>query len=93
MTRLTLKKKAKHYIVAMLSLKVKIISDFPTCLELGVGTKKIYTGAGDRHGFDANPDPDLYRHQHGNSGPNPQHCHCCILNSVQYLSFIKLLLA
>ncbi len=42
----------------MLWLKVKLNFDIPITVKFVVGSAK------DRHRFDANPDPDLDRHQH-----------------------------
>ncbi len=55
-------RKIKHFKLAtMLTKSKKKISDFPTCVNLWRDPHA------DRHRFDAGQDPDLDRHQNGNS--------------------------
>ncbi len=54
--------------------KSKFFSSFPTRVKLGPqpqsGSHPYACGILDRHRFDADPDPDLDRHQYENSDPD-----------------------
>ncbi len=65
MTHMPLVRKGKQCKLALLWIKVKI-PFFNMC-------KKTWGRIRMSHCFDANPDPDLDRHQNGKSYPDPQH--------------------
>ncbi len=57
-----MEKHCKHY-TGITENTIKIFSYFPTCVKKNLGLDPHV----DRHRFDVSPDPDLDRHQNGNS--------------------------